>query len=195
MSKVFRKIFNRIGCINLILLVLVVLIWAVSYIYPLYKIDFQKARLFYGTLDYVRLQPGFNKLSIRINRDPDLKLTLWLGDEDLELFKANYNDYEAMGIWAFDTGNDHYLVFSLESDSWALNPDSIIENYSRLRFKGSFIIIFLFLLFFWMLKEYFVWFRYRPWGFEFDSKEVKPKSSDFVNVVTNEHKEEVGSDK
>src|SRR5574344_704522 len=173
-----HRFLNRFGCAALILLLCTLSVSLFFAWKPVFRGFFGEDRLFYGTVRRVAVSsvwggsdvPLFDKVHIGINGDGTQDFLLVLSKDQ----KRDMADWfrwldpltgkeTAMEIHAKRAGDNTWLVNEIDTSEGYLDSGSVHEFLMRACFWAVLLNLFLLIAAYRALREYYCYFRHRPW--------------------------------
>ncbi len=128
---------------NIALLLLLIVVWCVSYAGPVFRSFFKDEHLFYGSVSYAAIPsvfggsnvPFLDKTFFKINGDEKATFVLYASEEMLESMSDWFNfaavnvDEVPLEISAVRIAEDRFVVRSLASTYGELDWETVVEYH------------------------------------------------------------------
>lgn len=159
----FRKRFNRVLALNLLVLTAVLAAWYVTMSYPILASLQAEDELFYGVVHHARQSPMLGRVTFRLHGDDFAEFLLWMDQENRRDFDDWFEPDRPLEVVARRVSERNWVVIALSSTVGMLDYNAL-EAY-RLKLAIAFIAIagFISFIFLFVATEYWIWFRHRPW--------------------------------
>ena len=140
----FARLYSRRSVyFNIALLLLLVVVWCISYAGPVFKTFFKDEHLFYGSVSYAAIPsvfggsnvPFLDKTFFKINGDDKATFVLYASEEMLESMSDWFNfaavnvDEVPLEINAVRIAEDRFVVRSIASTYGELDWETVVEYH------------------------------------------------------------------
>lgn len=173
-----HRFFNRFGCLALTLLLSLLSVMLFFAWSPVLRGLVGEDSLFYGTVSRVAVSsvwggtgvPLFDKVHVRINGDDTQEFLLVLSGEQKTEMTEWFRWWDVstglptpMEIHAKRAGNGQWLISEIDTEEGYLDSESVRDFQVRACFWAILLNVLLLFVAYMALREYFVYFRRRPW--------------------------------
>lgn len=158
----FRRHCNRALCLQMLSMLLIALVWFLMQVLPVLPKP-GEPELFFGEPHVARQSILFGRVSFRIHGDNNATFVVWMNPANRERFDSWFGPDQPLRIDALRTWGSDWLVIGLGTSSAELEArELVLWRVGWL--MGAMVFLALGIaLFLWLLREYFRYFRHRPW--------------------------------